>query len=144
VEQGIRFWHVDWTTAGCENRMRRFDHIDLRVSRLADVAAFYEMLLPALGFTRPVGIEGWLTFEATDGDAPEFFGVTESAAHVPNETRIAFWAESRAEVDRVAEVAVRAGARNIEGPMDYEAGYYAVFFEDPCGNRLEVCHRLPG
>src|SRR2546427_466475 len=24
----------------------------------------------------------------------------------------------------------------------FEAGYYAVFFEDPCGNRLEVCHRL--
>ena len=53
----------------------------------------------------------------------------------------AFWAESAAVVDRVAEVAARVGARNIEGPMDYESGYYAVFFEDPCGNRLEVCHR---
>lgn len=122
--------------------MRRFDHIDLRVPRLADVAAFYETLLPALGFTRPADIEGWLTFEATDAAVTEFFGVTESPAHVPNENRIAFWAESRTEVDRIGEVAARAGARNIEGPMDYESGYYAVFFEDPCGNRLEVCHRL--
>ena len=120
---------------------RRFDHIDLRAPRLAEVAAFYEALLPALGFSRPAGIEGWLTFEATEGEVTEFFGVTESAAHVPNENRVAFWAESRVEVDRIAEVASRAGAGNIEGPMDYEAGYYAVFFEDPCGNRLEVCHR---
>ena len=45
-------------------------------------------------------------------------------------------------MDRLAELAAQIGARNIEGPLDYEAGYYAVFFEDPCGNRLEVCHRL--
>lgn len=29
----------------------------------------------------------------------------------------------------------------MEGPMPYEPGYYAVFLEDPCGNRLEICHR---
>lgn len=121
---------------------RLFDHIDLRVPRLADVTAFYETLLPALGFARPAGIDGWLTFEATDGPVTQFFGVTESPAHVPNENRIAFWAENRAEVDRIAGVAAKAGARNIEGPMDYAEGYYAVFFDDPCGNRFEVCHRL--
>ena len=59
-----------------------------------------------------------------------------------NETRIAFWAESREEVDRIAEIARAAGAKNIEGPELYEEpGYYAVFFEDPDGNKLEVCHR---
>lgn len=119
---------------------RLYDHIDLRVPRLADVAGFYEALLPALGFSRRVDIEGWLQFEAADG-AGEFFGVTESPAHVPNENRIAFRAEDRAEVDRIAAIASRAGARNVEGPMDYDDGYYAVFFEDPCGNRFEVCHR---
>ena len=30
---------------------RLFDHVDLRVLRLAEVTAFYELLLPALGFT---------------------------------------------------------------------------------------------
>ena len=121
---------------------RHFDHIDLRVPRLADVSAFYEMLLPALGFSRRVAVEGWLQFEAAGETATEFFGITESPPHVPNENRIAFWAESRADVDRIAKVAARAGARNIEGPMDYEPDYYAVFFEDPCGNRLEACHRV--
>ena len=121
---------------------RHFDHVDLRVPRLADVAAFYERLLPALGFSRRKNIEGWLEFEAEGEEATAFFGVTESRTHVINENRIAFWAENRADVDRVAGVASVAGARNIEGPMDYAAGYYAVFFEDPCGNRLEVCHRV--
>ncbi len=121
---------------------RRYDHIDLRVPRLADAAFFYEALLPALGLVRRVHVEGWFQFEAEEEGVTEFFGVTESAGHVANENRIAFWAESNDEVDRLAEIARKAGALRMEGPMDYELGYYAVFFEDPCGNRLEVCHRI--
>lgn len=121
---------------------RHFDHIDLRAPKLADVAVFYETLLPALGFSQRVAVEGWLEFEAVGEAATEFFGITESPAHVPNENRVAFWAESLADVDRIAKIATRIGACNIEGPMDYAPGYYAVFFEDPCGNRLEVCHRV--
>ena len=126
---------------GRRSMKRSFDHVDLRVRRLAEVSTFYIARLPALGFSRRVGVEGWLQFEAADGAITEFFGITESPGHVPNENRVAFWAEDRAEVNRMAEVAARAGARNVEGPIDYEAGYYAVFFEDPSGNRLEVCHR---
>ena len=120
---------------------RRYDHIDLRVGSLAKVRPFYEVLLPALGFTRDARIEGWFQFESADGTVTDFFGVAESAGHVPNENRIAFWAASVAEVDRLADVIVRAGALNVEGPAYETPTYYAVFFEDPCGNRLEVCHR---
>jgi predicted lactoylglutathione lyase len=62
---------------------------------------------------------------------------------VPNENRIAFWASSTAEVNAIARLVGEIGARNIEGP-DYDESptYYAVFFEDPAGNRLEVCYRL--
>jgi catechol 2,3-dioxygenase-like lactoylglutathione lyase family enzyme len=125
---------------------RRYDHIDLRVRSLAEARPFYEALLPALGFTRDVRIEHWLQFEAAGVDsATEFFGVTESSRHVANECRIAFWADSPSEVDRLAEIIVRAGARNVEGPGYHEGpGYYAVFFEDPSGNRLEICHRTEG
>lgn len=120
-----------------------FDHIDLRVRSLAEARPFYAMLLPALGFTKDVSDETWLQLEAdSSSGAAEFFGITESPGHVPNETRIAFWAQSTGEVDRLAEVARRAGAQNIEGPgYDEGPGYYAVFFEDPCSNRLEICHR---
>jgi predicted enzyme related to lactoylglutathione lyase len=132
---------LPFTTILIKKMRRRYDHIDLRVPQLADVTSFYELLLPALGFTRKVHVEGWLQFEAADADITEFFGVTESPGHVANENRIAFWAESASGVDRIAKVSRLAGARNIEGPMQYERGYYAVFFEDPCGNRMEVCCR---
>lgn len=121
---------------------RRLDHIDLRVPRLAEVEEFYGRLLPALGFVRDLTIPGWLQFYAEGDGATEFFGVTESPAHRPNENRIAFWAESPAEVDRLATLLHEIGAQAIEGPgFDEGPDYYAVFFEDPVGNRLEVCHR---
>jgi predicted enzyme related to lactoylglutathione lyase len=123
------------------NMPRRFDHIDLRVPRLSEATDFYETLLPAVGFSRRVAVEGWLQFEAEGEGVTGFFGVTESPHFTPNENRIAFWAESSAAVDALARVVAQAGARQIEGPMVYEAGYYAVFFEDPFGNRFEICHR---
>jgi len=77
--------------------------------------------------------------------ATEFFGVTESSRHVGNESRIAILADSPTDIDRLAEIIVRAGARNVEGPGYHEGpGYYAIFFEDPSGNRLEICHRTEG
>jgi catechol 2,3-dioxygenase-like lactoylglutathione lyase family enzyme len=121
---------------------RLFDHIDLRVRNLVEARPFYEVLLPGLGFTRYAPISGWFTYEAVETDgATEFFEVTESSSHVANECRVAFWVESRAEVDRLAAIIRQAGAANIEGPLFEEAGYYAVFFEDPSGNRLEICYR---
>ena len=126
--------------------MRRyFDHIDLRVRSLAEARPFYDVLLPALGFMHDVKIEGWIQYEAVGiNGAAEFFGLMESPWHIANESRIAFWADSNAEVDRLAAMAVKAGARNVEGPLYEEPHYYAVFLEDPSGNRLELCYREPG
>jgi predicted lactoylglutathione lyase len=122
--------------------MRRYDHIDLRVRNLEEVRRFYEMLLPALGFTQAAEVEGWLQYEALSVEgAAEFFGITESLHHTANECRIAFWATSPAEVDRLATIVAEIGARCIDGPAYEEPHYYAVFFEDPSGNRLEICHR---
>jgi hypothetical protein len=45
-------------------------------------------------------------------------------------------------VDRLAGVAQEAGARNMSGPRacpEYNPTYYAAFFDDPCGNKLEIC-----
>ncbi len=125
---------------------RLFDHIDLRVRDFERATRFYVPLLKALGFTVDQKIEDWVSYESPRQGAAvtEFFGFTHDPNHTPNGTRIAFWAETREEVDRVAEVARKAGALNIEGPELYaEPGYYAVFFEDPDGNKLEVCYRQP-
>ena len=121
---------------------RHFDHVDLRVRSLAEARAFYEALLPALGFAREASVEGWLTYEATGTDgAPEFVGVTESPQHAANECRIAFRADSIREVDRLSVIAAQAGAQNVEGPAFEDTHYSAVFFDDPSGNRLEICWR---
>jgi catechol 2,3-dioxygenase-like lactoylglutathione lyase family enzyme len=125
---------------------RYFDHIDLRVKNRAIAQKFYAQVLPAIGFTQDDSGERWGAFQVPEpsGIALEFFGFDEDPSHRPNETRIAFWAETHADVDRIAEVVRNAGGLNIEGPQiwtEYTPGYYAVFFEDPDGNKLEVCCR---
>lgn len=127
-------------------KSRLFDHIDLRVKDMEPAKKFYVPLLAALGFTVDQSSKTWVTYEAprAEGKPTEFFGFTHDPNHKPNGTRIAFWANSREEVDRIAAVARAAGAKNIEGPelcVEYDPNYYAVFFEDPEGNKLEVCHR---
>jgi catechol 2,3-dioxygenase-like lactoylglutathione lyase family enzyme len=126
--------------------MNPFSHIDLRVRDLSVATEFYREFLPAIGFTRWWGGEGEGRGSSALGVFPSkpFFGFTEDPSHQPNGARIAFWVSSPAEVDRVAGVIQSAGARNIEGPFsnpEYDETYYAVFFEDPSGNRLEVVHR---
>lgn len=121
--------------------MNRFGHIDLRVSELASALPFYDELLPALGFTERHHGEQWKVWTTADPlPATAYFAITEEAAHVANANRIAFSVESAADVDRVAEVARKAGATELSGPkpMPYGPGYYAAFFADPSGNRLEV------
>ena len=127
-------------------KSRLFDHIDLRVTNLKAADAFYSVLLPAIGFpTRHVGADFIAYNTSREHPKPEFISLIEDPEHVPNKTRIAFWCDTREEVDEAAAVLSRAPALNVEGPMfnpEYEPGYYAIFFEDPCGNRLEICCRV--
>ncbi len=125
-------------------KTRFFDHIDLRVKDRQKAQRFYEQVLPAIGFTRETGDEEWGAFTAPGEGKLPFFGFTEDPNHQPNGTRISFWAETRDEVDRVAEVVKEAGGKMLEGPelcRDYTPDYYAFFFEDPDGNKLEICCR---
>jgi catechol 2,3-dioxygenase-like lactoylglutathione lyase family enzyme len=126
-------------------KTRWLDHVDLRVKDLAAARKFYGQLLPALGFTCDRSDETWGTFYSAGGDKlSEFFGFTEDRQHQPNGTRIAFWADTRAEVDRLVKIVRDAGGKNLEGPEvceEYSPGYYALFFEDPDGNKLEICCR---
>jgi catechol 2,3-dioxygenase-like lactoylglutathione lyase family enzyme len=123
---------------------RLFDHVDLRVRDLTHAGRFYRELLPLLGFTVQVDIPGWLQFEAPGTEPREFFGVTEDPQHVPNRNRIAFWAASNQRVDELARALPKLGAVNIEGPGFEGPIHYAVFFDDPSGNLLEICHRPRG
>lgn len=122
-------------------RKRLFDHIDLRVHRMDLCGPFYRQFLPLLGFTDYVDLDGWLQFQAAGTEATEFFGVTEDRGHRPNRSRVAFWADSRSQVDELAAAVRSLGALNVEGPEEIDPTYYAVYFDDPSGNALEICHR---
>lgn len=126
--------------------MNRFGHIDLRVQDLAQAFPFYEQLLPALGFTKTYHSPAWKAF-AGDGELPEapYFAITEDREHQPNANRIGFWSASREDVDKIANIARAAGAQDVDGPAEvppFGPSYYAVYFNDPSGNRLEVYHRV--
>jgi catechol 2,3-dioxygenase-like lactoylglutathione lyase family enzyme len=125
-------------------KTRCFDHVDLRVTDIETAKNFYGKFLPQLGFVHEKPGR-YHAFYSTGGGKPsEFFGFTRDKKHKPNKTRIAFWADTREEVDRIAKLVRDAGGKNLEGPeicKDYSPGYYAFFFEDPDGNKLEICCR---
>lgn len=126
---------------------RLYDHVDLRVRDLANARAFYDPLMRALGLRgRPALSEGrvWTYLRVHERTAHEAFTLTQGAAHAVNAARIAFGATTREDVDRVADVARLAGATNYEAPHlcpEYAPTYYAAFFDDPDGNKLEVVVR---
>src|SRR5215470_11567441 len=103
--------------------------------------SFYDDLLAVLGLrrgeTKPE--HEWVSYSRHDG-TEQWFAFTEDSRMRPEVSRVAFAAPSREVVDRVAETARALKAPNIEGPEEaYGPDYYAVFFEDPDGNKLEVC-----
>jgi len=124
-------------------RMRPlYSHVDLRVRDRERAVAFYDPLLQAFGFRlcdRKPGDE-WPTWRRpSDGRNAEFFGFEVDEHHTPNENRIAFFCDSRDEVDRLAGLVTANGALNVDGPPGYDDNYYACFFDDPDGNKLELC-----
>ncbi|HEX4014465.1 MAG TPA: hypothetical protein VHX17_11360 [Candidatus Cybelea sp.] len=122
-----------------------FDHVDLRVANLAKARVLYDALLPAMGFAHIAEDQNSVCYYRRGEERSNaFFGIVADAAHQPNGTRIALWGASREEVDRLAAIARTAGAAAFEQPQvceEYTPFYYAAFFEDADGNKLEICFR---
>ncbi|RIL05376.1 MAG: bleomycin resistance protein [Proteobacteria bacterium] len=66
--------------------------------------------------------------------------------YAPGLHHLAFHAESRAAVDEIHARVAQAGGTVLDAPADYSGqdgygeGYYAAFFADPDGAKLEVVH----
>jgi catechol 2,3-dioxygenase-like lactoylglutathione lyase family enzyme len=122
-----------------------YDHVDQRVSDISKTRALYDTLLPALGCTDLQEGSNSVCYYAPGIDRERaFFGIIAEANHRPNESRLAFRARDCAEVDRLAAIAKQAGALAYEAPHvcdEYTPFYYAAFFEDADGNKLEICFR---
>jgi len=133
-------------TASGERAPGRVHHVIVNVTDFARSRAFYAKLLPALGYdggvTQFPGGAGWY------GPGGSFWVKTATARGEGFSKdrvglcEIAFAAASREQVDALHRTLVAAGARILEPPReyDYTPGYYAVFFADPDGMKLELVH----
>jgi glyoxylase I family protein len=130
------------------------DHVDLVVSDLDRSLRFYRGLLGPLGWVGAVKQEG------ERGEAIHYLGgpdLNGSLGLREAQTRrqepvdryavgihhLAFEAPNRAAVDEAAAWAREQGMEidGEPGERHYTPGYYAAFFFDPDGIKLEVVHR---
>jgi catechol 2,3-dioxygenase-like lactoylglutathione lyase family enzyme len=132
-------------------------HVDLVVSSIERSLPFYRDLLGPLGFHRISEVEG------ERGETIWYFGGPGSAVGVRQAPdvqdhrlggvdrykvglhHVALEAASRAAVDERHGWLVATGATIETPPREYaySPGYYAVFFYDPDGIKLEIVH-VPG
>jgi catechol 2,3-dioxygenase-like lactoylglutathione lyase family enzyme len=128
-------------------------HVDLVVSSIERSLPFYTGLLGPLGYHRVSEVEGergeTIWYITGPGTA---VGLREAQSEAPPYDRyrvglhhLAFEAASRGDVD---ERTAWLRAQNVElesEPQEYtyRPGYYAVFFYDPDGLKLEIVH-VPG
>ena len=122
-----------------------FDHVDLRVANLARCRPLYDAMLPAMGYSKMNADDESVGYHRPgETGAEPFIWLVQEPDHAPNGTRVAFHAASRSDVDRLAALALQNGATNYEPAElvpDYSPYYYAAFFEDAEGNKLEICCR---
>jgi glyoxylase I family protein len=129
-------------------------HLDLVVSDLERSLAFYRELLGPLGYVREgeiAGERGERVVYLGHISAITAIGLREaqSGAHGPPYDRyaigahhVAFGAPSRDVVEERAAWLRRRGGEIESEPREYDyiPGYYAVFFADPDGLKLEIVH----
>jgi catechol 2,3-dioxygenase-like lactoylglutathione lyase family enzyme len=120
---------------------RVLSHVDMRVKNRVAAIAYYDRLLGEFGMRGSYGDE-WCEYSYKGAaESPDWIAFTEDPGAEPGPMRVSFAAPSRAEVDRIAALLASFGSRAIEGPeFAYGPHYYAVFFEDPDGNKLEICY----
>ena len=132
-----------------------FHHIDLTVSDMVRAKAVYGPVLAFLGYTQvkddprhcewdlgPDGHGASLGLRQCD---PALAGHRHER-YAPGLHHLAWRAESRADVDALYALLVAHGIKVLDAPAhypEYSGDYYAVFFEDPDGMKLELVH-APG
>jgi catechol 2,3-dioxygenase-like lactoylglutathione lyase family enzyme len=125
-------------------------HVDLVVSSVERSLPFYRELLGPLGWHRVSEVEGERgeTIWYLEGP-PCSVGLREAQTPTTDVDRyrvglhhLAFEASSRGVVDERGDWCVANGVLLESPPQEYtySPGYYAVFFYDPDGLKLEIVH----
>jgi len=125
------------------------NHIALTVTDLARAKAFYDLVLGHLGYRQVKADAGMVLWIKSGVGAvlihPAREGASRHERTAPGLHHLAFAADSCAQVDQLYRTLRAAGATILDAPADYDytPGYYAVFFADPDGIKLELCHTPP-
>jgi catechol 2,3-dioxygenase-like lactoylglutathione lyase family enzyme len=130
--------------------MTGVDHFDLVVSDLERSLPIYRGLLEPLGYVRASEIVGERDERVVYLGGPDVVPVSLRAAQTPGSYdryrigihHVAFAAPSRELVDERLRWARDHGLEVENDPKEYEysPGYYAGFFYDPDGIKLEIVH----
>ena len=131
------------------------NHLALTVTDLKRSSEFYDQVLAFLGYARvevpeqvqqvmktPLlawgGPNGAVTLRPAKGESAS----VRHDRNAPGLNHFAFEAEARADVDAMHEMLKRIGAQILDAPAEYPygPGYYAVYFTDPDGIKLEFVH----
>lgn len=129
------------------------NHLDLTVSDPVASEPFYRAVLGFMGFEPKRLAHGNVhlpLFHCAE-EGQRLFSVALQRAknpvqhdrYSPGLHHVAFAAASRDDVDRLHDLLVEIGARVLDPPAEYPEyapGYYAVFFLDPDGLKLEFVH----
>lgn len=135
-------------TVGSVPTLAGVHHVFLAVNDLKRSRAFYEALMPRLGYPELHDYGTVLGWSGPGGSfwikqaAPCYAGESFSKDRV-GLCEVAFRAESRGQVDALARDVPKWGGALLHLPREYPEyvpGYYAVFFVDPDGIKLELVH----
>jgi glyoxylase I family protein len=123
-------------------------HIDLTVTELDRSRRFCDRVLKFVGYRGgEPGADGcgWMNpktgFNIALQVARPEHAHTRHSRYAPGLHHLALEAESRQDVDRLHELLLEMQATVLDPPGEYyPGGYYAVFFSDPDGLKLEFVH----
>ena len=126
-------------------------HVDLVCRDLTASLAFYRAVLGPLGLEEPHLVRGeraeqihYLRFPAAGSGSlglRQALEPQEFELYAPGLHHLALAVESHEDVDAAHAAAVRAGSEVLHAPRtwpEYHRDYYATFFLDPDGFRIEV------
>jgi predicted lactoylglutathione lyase len=115
-------------------------YVTLGTKDLARGAKFYDALAQELGVGRMMEDEQFIAWGEPGGGAG--IGLTypwdKNPASVGNGTMVALEARSKEQVDRIYEIAMANGATDEGAPGQRSEGFYAAYFRDLDGNKLNA------
>jgi predicted lactoylglutathione lyase len=115
-------------------------YVTLGTNDLARAAKFYDAIGAELGVSRMMENEQFIAWGVPGGGAG--IGLTKpfdgKPATVGNGVMAALAAKDRAQVDRLYDAAMRLGGQDEGPPGERWPGFYAAYFRDPDGNKLNA------